>query len=416
MAANTNSVQSQEVVELRNRIEWLDEERRKLNRKVAEMEQRFDLQQRDLKGREQRIQDLERQMATITTQLTRVPQVDTKLSQFKDEMVELIEQYDARRVKAEDELDRLRRIEHEGIAREIGDIRKELPAINRLARDMELRQAEEARLANLIGVQQGKIAALDNQVEEWDRSLSFLSEKERQNSRNLSELQANILEINKRWSPVYDRLDILNSTVMRLENSFQELEGIREEVYDRMKSWMEQIQVGEHERNKQLESWRYVLEEHADTIERFAKEWITFSDQYKEAKMAVQTLSEWQKQVEQTQREASELLRIESHRMQARWDNFLQENQKRWKNFEVESEQRWHGVNRRDKQIQEQLMAIDELLTKLQQDKDLLWRVQTAQADAIKKLPRIWAEEVEKAMDQNPNRRRQPALVPVREE
>ena len=36
--------------------------------------------------------------------------------------------------------------------------------------------------------------------------------------------------------------------------------------------------------------WRLILDDHAKTIEQFSKEWITFSDQYKEAKMAVQTL------------------------------------------------------------------------------------------------------------------------------
>lgn len=49
-------------------------------------------------------------------------------------------------------------------------------------------------------------------------------------------------------------------------------------------------------------------------------------------------------------------------------------------------------------------------------DKDTLWRVQTAQADALKQLPRMWLEEVEKAITNNPNRRRQPALVPIRED
>lgn len=59
---------------------------------------------------------------------------------------------------------------------------------------------------------------------------------------------------------------------------------------------------------------------------------------------------------------------------------------------------------------------IEEKISKLEQEKDLLWRVQTAQSDAFKQFPRIWLEEVEKAIQQNPNRRRQPALVPVREE
>ena len=40
----------------------------------------------------------------------------------------------------------------------------------------------------------------------------------------------------------------------------------------------------------------------------------------------------------------------------------------------------------------------------------------TAQADALKQWPRVWVEEVEKTLAQNPNRRRQPALVEVPEE
>ena len=68
------------------------------------------------------------------------------------------------------------------------------------------------------------------------------------------------------------------------------------------------------------------------------------------------------------------------------------------------------------RQIGEQLILLEESIKQANLDKDTLWRVQTAQADALKQLPRMWLEEVEKAINQDPNRRRQPALVPIREE
>ncbi|MCA9973579.1 MAG: hypothetical protein KC425_25375 [Anaerolineales bacterium] len=413
MAANANSA---EIQDLQSRLEWLDGERRKVNRKLAELEQRFELQQRDLQGREQRIQELEQKLSTATAQLSRMGQVDAKLTQFKDEMVELIEQYDQRRIRAEEELDRLRRVEHENTAREIADIRKELPAIPRLQQDMALRQAEEGRLANLIGQQKNKIGFNENQIEEVARTLTFLEEKEKQNGRNIAELQTAQLEVNKRWGPIQERLDALYGNINRLETMIQPLMSVRDDLNQRMESWMEQIRLGEHDRNKQLESWRYLLEEHTDSLARFSKEWITFADQYKEAKMAIQTLAEWQTQIEKQQRESAELMRIETHRMQSRWDNFQQEIARRLKTSEVEGEQRWHGVDRINRQVQEQFTAVEALLEELQQDKDLMWRIQSAQADAMKKIPLVWLEEIEKARKQDPNRRRQPALVPVREE
>jgi hypothetical protein len=143
---------------------------------------------------------------------------------------------------------------------------------------------------------------------------------------------------------------------------------------------------------------------------------VKFSDQYKEAKMAVDTLSQWQEHIEQRQREAAELARVEFHRMQGRWDTFVADQDKKWKNFEVDVQQRWQNSVRNERQIREQITQIDEKLEKAKQDQETLWRVQSAQTDAIKQIPRIWQEEVEKTLSNDPHRRRQPALVPVRDE
>ncbi|RMH00515.1 MAG: hypothetical protein D6706_03820 [Chloroflexi bacterium] len=405
-----------EINEMQNRIEWLDAERRKLTRKIGELEQQLALQQRETEGREKRIQQLEQQLSTITAQLSRIPQFDTQLAQFKDEVVKLIDQYDNRRIQSENELDRLRRVEQEATAREIADIRQDIQKLMRLIDDMELRKAEETRLANLIGTQQNRIANLSSQMDSWEQNLSFLDEKEKQNSRNITELQSSLAETQKRWTTLTERIDILSSKLVKFESGLQTLTNSQEELRHTMKDWLEQIQVSEYERNQKLENFRRTLEEHISTLERFKQEWITFSDQYKEAKMAVQTLVGWQQQIEQQQREASELLRVENQRMRSRWDDFLLENNKKWKTYQVEVEQQWAAMQRRQKQVEEQIHALEEFLHKLEEEKDTLWRVQNAQSDAIKQWARLWLEEVEKAIAQNPNRRRQPALIPVREE
>jgi chromosome segregation ATPase len=416
MAGNNTPVQQQTISDLQNRLEWLDEERRKLLRRVSEMEQKVELKDRELDGREQRIQELERQVAAATTQLSRIPQVDLQLAQFKDEIVQMIEQYDRRRIQSQAEMDRLRRVEQEGNARELSEIRKSLEPVRKLQTDMDMRMAEESRLANLIGMQKTEISDLRSRVEQGDSNFAFLGEKEKHNARNIADLQTSVVEINKRWEGIYGRLDTLNSAILRLENSLPLITERQEAIQQSTKNWMEQIQLGEYERNQKLEGWRRVLEEQSDNLERFNKEWIRFSDQYKEAKMAVSTLSQWQEQIEKQQRESAELIRVETGRMLARWEEFRQENEKRWKNEDVDREQRWATVNRHEREMREQITLLEDALSKLKEEKDLLWRVQNAQSDALKQWPRIWLEEVEKAIEQNPNRRRQPALVPIQEE
>ncbi len=412
MASNDQTT----IKELQNRLDWLDEERRKASRKLTEMEQKVELQEREAEKREQRIKSLEQQLASANAKISRIPQLDVQLAQFKDDIVQMIEQYDQRRIQSEGELDRLRRVEQESIARELADMRKEITPIPQLQSNMELRVAEENRLSNLIGQLKTSIDSVKTKLENTDSHFAFIEEKEKHNSRSISENQNNIVEINRKWEHFYSRLDTLNSTVLRFESSIKTISEQNAAIKESTKNWMEQIQLGEYERNQKLETWRRTLEEQTTHIEHFNKEWVQFSDQYKEAKMAVQTLTQWQEQIEGQQREAAESLRIESNRMQSRWDDFTTNHEQRWRNSDVDREQRWSTLNRHIREILEQLTVVEETITKIEDDKDLIWRVQTAQADALKQLPRLWMESVEQAIEQNPNRKRQPALVPVREE
>lgn len=411
-----SSSNEQEVGEFRKRLEWLDEERRKSMRKLAELEQRTELQDRELAGRDRRIQELEKQLSLVNAQLSRIPMVDTQLSQFKDDIVKMIEQYDKRRVEAERELDRLRRVEHEATTREIADIRKELPAIGRIEQELPLRQAEETRLANLIGVQQNTVTQLGSQVENVERSLTFLEEKERQDSRNISEIQAALLEINKRWEPITSRLEILGQNLSKVQTTAQTTGEAQVLLRKSISDWTEQVQIGEHERNQRLASWQRTMDEHQTTLERFNKDWVKFNNQYNDSRTAVETMRSLQTHLEGQQREANELVRVESKRMESRWEQFVQEDARKWKNFESDSLQRLSINDRRERELREQIVALEEELERLEAELVQLVRVQTAQSEAIKKWPLLWLEEVEKALDQNPNRRRQPALVPVREE
>jgi chromosome segregation ATPase len=412
MAANNGNI-SGELEELRSRLDWLDEERRKAQRRVSEVEKRLGLQERELTSRERRIKELEERLATLSSQVSRRPQVENQMEQFKDEVVALMEKYDERRVRSEEELERLRRVEHESNAREIAEIRKELPAINRLQNEMELRQAEEARLANLIGVLQNRIPPIENRIETWTNDLSYLGEAEGRNTRGISEIQAVLLEISRRWDPINSRLDLVSDKAQKLENNFSNLVEAQSELRQMIKNWAEQVQIGEYERNQRLNTWERMLEQQQDSMQNYAQQWITFSDQYKEARMALQTLTAFQQQIEQQQRESAELVRVEGNRLQARWDAFVGEQQKRWKNFEVDIEQRIASSTRQERQLREQINTLEQQLEEIEQEQQRIYRVQTAQTDALKQVPRIWQEAVERAMTHDPNRRRQPALVQV---
>jgi DNA repair exonuclease SbcCD ATPase subunit len=412
----THSSVEQDIGELRKRVEWLDEERRKSLRKMAELEQKTILQERELASRERRILDLEKQLAQVNNQLSRIPMVDTQLSQFRDDIVKMIEQYDKRRIEADRELDRLRRVEHESTTREVAEIRKEIQGIGRLEEAIPLRQAEEARLAALIGGQQNSLTQIVSQLDGLEQSYTFLEQKEKQDNRNIAEIQAALLDISKKWEPINNRIEIIGQNLMKVQTSAQATSDAQTLLKKSINDWTEQVQIGEHERNQRLIGWQRTMDEHDTSLARFTQDWVKFNNQYNESRTAIETIRNFQEHLEQLQREANEMVRVESQRMEGRWIQFVDEDSRKWKNFEADSLQRQAINDRRERELREHLQGLEEQLDSLQQDIAQVLRIQTAQSEAIKKWPLTWLEEVEKAVEQNPNRRRQPTLVPIREE
>jgi chromosome segregation ATPase len=421
MANNTNmpptiSTTEQELNDLRKRLDWFEEERRKVSRKQTELEQRLVSQEGAIAERDQRIQELEKQVTTLNTRAAREPQSELQLAQFRDDMVKMIEQYDRRRIDAERELDRVRRIEHESTTRELADLRKELPPFSRFQQDLQLRQAEDARLATLIATVQNTLTSFRSQMEQAERTIGFLEEKEKQNNKGIAAVQSSIPDLSKKVDALGGRIELATQGTLKVQASQQTLEAAQQTLRDSIKDWTEQVQIGEHERNQRLAAWQRTMDEHDASLERFTKEWVKFNNQYSEARTAMDALKVLQEHLEQRQKEANELVRIETKRMEQRWEDFTQEEAKKWKNFESDFNQRQAINERRERQIEDAFHDLNAAIEKLQQDRDLSLRIQSAQAEAIKKWPVLWLEEIEKAMEQNPNRRRQPAATIVREE
>ncbi len=415
MAKTTNNSKS-ELEVFNNRLEWLDEERRKSGKRLSDLELLVSQQKRIVESQENIIQELEKRLKTMTSQMARVSLLDEQLQLYRAEFAKLIEEYDERRVHGQDEIEKLRRLEHETFQREFLDVRKELAPIKPLQEEMEHRRAEETRLSGLIGNLQSRISKYDGNFEDVTREIGFLEESSSANSQSLGKLEAGSVEKVKRIESLEERVDAASYGLTKTQTSIQEVSDAAAELRQSVNKWSENIQTGEYERDQKVNNWIRTVDEHQEAMDRYAAEWVKISEQYKISKMAVQNMEEWQKQMDTRQNEAMELTRVEANRMKTLWDAYVTENEKIRTNFEVDQEQRWSGAQRREKQILEQIFEIQQMDEKIQTDKDTLWRVQSAQSDAMKKWPRILLEEVEKAIAHNPETRRQPALVPVRED
>jgi chromosome segregation ATPase len=511
MSISFNTTQTRDLGELRNHLQWLDEERRKMSRKVADLEQRLAQQGRELAERDRKIQDLEWHIASFAEHFERLPdlesnatQADQRLHDLEWQLANLHSQLtrwpspDDERMRFDEVITRAISESRQQMAAEQaeleGRLRAELDAFIESEARSELasRQNEQAQtleiLDGAISTLQERFNALSSQLHETtttlaaetrttidasiqermedlavenqaqiERRLTDVVESQREWESKWTQLEEDIAklgglhevrplltqieqELDRRQSaenrlselinsqenriaPISERLTILSDNLMKVEAGVQTWAGDQLELRETVTNLAAGLNRDQGEFDRKIEQWQASLDEHKDTIEQFTQQWLALSDQYVEARMAVQNFANWQQQLEQQKREWNELLQLASNQMQSRWEAVQQEIQERlqgfeldveqkWQALELENEQKWTAARRNEQAWREQLSAIDALIQRLQQDnRNLIWRVQAAQVDAIKKWPLLLMEEVEKAVEFNPNRRLSPVIA-----
>ncbi|MEM8856952.1 MAG: hypothetical protein AAGD96_01440 [Chloroflexota bacterium] len=416
MAQDMGSVRRHELEAIVSRIEWLENERRKKSVETASLQKTVEAQEKMIRDQKNRIEDLENRLMDLSGASRRIQIVDDSIKSFQLDVKGMIDQTEQRLKSAIDEANRVRRVENEVVNREIHNVRGEIKEFNKLNTEMELRQAEDARLSSLVGAMQGRFTTLENRLDTNEQSLSFVGESEQQRQKILSQVEISVNEFKRRIENISGRVELFGTTVTKSETAIRDLQDIQTVVERRQKEWVDQMQLGEYERNQRIENMQQSITEFGSRMDLFNTDWSKFTDQYKTAQDAVLTLDKWKADMEVHIRESTESTRIESNRLQTRWDNFVAEIENRWRSFTVDLEQSSNTNDRRARAMETAINELQQFVRELEREKDAIWRVQTAQLDAIKQLPRLWLTEVENARAMDPDRRREPSLVPVDED
>lgn len=408
--------EQQSLRDIYKRLDWMDEKVRQSNRKLAELEQKLELSQREISTRDQRIQTLERQLADTKSKLTGLDYIEPRFIELRKEIIALVDKSDERRETSLREIERLRSAEQQATTREIANILKALPVIPRLQDAIEQRKEEESRLSQMIAAIQNQFQPINHRIDQTTSSVTYVDESVKQLVRQVAELQTQALTLNKRQESAEHRIESTALGLTRYDPAITALERVQTDLTKQMKTWFEQVRISEYDRNRRVDAWQEVFDTYKNEMAKLQKEWGGVFNQLNESKIALSVIPEWRKQIEQQQKESSELARVELQRFAARLEQLSAENERFWKTIQLENEQHRTTYDRRQSEFANVFKGIDDRIEALRQQKELLTRIQSAQTDAIKRMPTLWIEEVEKAITHDPNRRRQPQSTPTPEE
>ena len=356
-------------------ITWLDEERRKDKTLISKLEERTISQAALLEEQARRIHELEGHINRVQSSITERTVYEEALDRLRTELVNQIEQQGTRREAGDQELRRARDQDRETIFKAHEEIRQEFNT--RLEREMQPRRAEEERLSRVAQELQNYADNLSKGFEEFQRSLTFLEEQRRQDTRRISDTSSEIVEIAKRVDGQTTKVELLEELSRRNERGVSQLgtdiQGFKEE----RQTWVEQQALLAQEREQTMNEMLRKMSAFSEEMENYAGQFTLYNDTHRSMKKQVEDFDRVADRVDRRLGEVAEMQRLSEERFRQEWESFLQEDQKRWRQFTLSNEEA----------RREQDKAMEEMRNQQARTSDLMQRL-TDSVDTLKSLQR----------------------------
>jgi len=362
-------------------IEWLDEERRRDKGTIALLEERLEQQSELITQMVRRLDGLEGEQSTMRTTFLPAGRETEIAEQLRTEFQQLIEGTESKRLMAEREAERRAEIARESVARMVRDLEERADKLERAIEELPAARVERDRVASALAAVQQRVEDLAKKFEEPERRITFLEEQRRQDSRRISDIQAEIPEMQKLVDSLRPKQEALEAMVLRNERRILEVQSAERDRREEMQQFIEQQTLLIQQRDQQVAELSRSFGAYDEDMRRYMERFESWAETHRQMKKIIDDFERISERLGRRINEVAEMQRLSEERFRQEWNDWIADDQKRWKQFTLTNDEAWRNHDKQLDQYREALEAAQAAIEPLKSSIDRMWQLERARAD-----------------------------------
>ena len=346
--------------QIAQRLEWLDNERRKDKLIISTLEERIIKLEGDSRPLFQEMREMEDEVNRIRSMLNRFEPIEASIAKLRVDFTRMIEQVEKNQTERERETEKNRLADIEALNQAIKVVRDGLDPIPLIKKDLKARETEEHRLSRLIAEVDKKILDIQRSDEEYIRAQKIMEENQRQNSKKVVDMQGEVSSVRKRVEEQRSKVDLLNEMLKKLEMRQNELLSAEVERKQSQTAFIDRHNLAQVERDRTWREWE-------NRFELIDKQSLSLDEQLqsldatqRQVKHAQEAFEDITQRFERRINEITEMQRLVEDRSRQEWVSFKADDQKRWSNYLLSSDESNREFNRLFEKLEGRLVMVED--------------------------------------------------------
>jgi chromosome segregation ATPase len=385
-----------EIDQIQKRLDWLDEERRKDKDIIARQEKRIASLEGNINAAHQQIKELAGEIARLSMLTTRMDDYDNALLQQRVENNRQFEEVEKQAKKREEEMEKVRRVEMRAVDSNLAELRKEIEAIAGMRRALQVRVEEEQRLSRELDELTAKILDIQRSEEEFTRIYKLVEDGRRQDSKRLVDLQGEVTALRKRADEQRGQIELVLANIRKVEGRLNETAALETERREAQVAFLERQALLQVEHERIWKEWAARIDAVDTTAAEMENHLQSLEKIQGTVKRLMESTEDLLQRVERRINEITEVQRLGEERFRQEWVTFKADDQKRWTNYTLTQEEQRSELARSLDRIDSQLTLFEDSLQEMQDIFQLMNEETERRLQSLLSLAHDWVAAYER--------------------
>jgi chromosome segregation ATPase len=387
-----------EIEQVKQKLDWLDNERRQDKTEISSLENRIVTLEGDLPTITTQMKELSGEITRLNSLLGRMDQYDEALMQNRIETKRNLDELEKKVLQRVDEGEKIRQVEIRALDERLTSVSKDVGQINELQKMLGNHTEEDIRLGREILEVRKSIDTLRRSDEEYVRSFRLLEDGRRQDSKRLTDLQGEVTALRKNMDDQRGRSELTSAALQKVDTRLNELNALETERREEQSKFLENQAMIQVQRERTWKEWETrfdIIETHASDVETNLQ---TLDATHRAIKRTQQIVEELNQLVERRMSEMTEIQRLSEERFRQEWVTFKADDQKRWTNYTLtQDEHRGEAARQYDKLV-DRVTHIEDNIQELQDIIQLMSEQTEKRLQALLAIVSEWVSTFERTM------------------
>ncbi len=386
-----------ELDEILQRLQWLEQERRKDRALLLTLQQRLLEVEGQYPPLENQLQELNAELIRLASMLQRFDTLEEALNQVRQGARQDVETWVA---EFSQRLDAVKEELRTGLAElqaRFHTVDSHWPRLEVLEEQMAERLRQENALRRQNSQLKAQVEELERRLHERMEALRLLSEDRERLTKRLLDLQGEITTLRKRIEENTAARALLQEGLRKIEKQIQALQAAEDERRRAQRDFLEKLSRRQADYERTWKEWEARFASLEEVRQRAEKQLQTMFNLARDVRQAQQTFEEAYERLERRIHEVTEMQRLAEERFRQEWTTFKADDQKRWTNYLLAQEEQQREIQRRLEALRQDLEKLEQQAAVLNDQIALHDDLNAQRLRSLLTLARDWLEAYERS-------------------